>query len=322
MIRRLTWLAAIPLALALTACGNGDPLADPTEDIDTPTNGGQTQPADPTGDPGTGGSGQSLVVGSQQYYSNEIIAELYATALEEAGYEIEREYQIGQREVYMPEIEAGQIDVFPEYGGNLLQYLDGENEAADSAAIMAALADVLPEGVRVLDPAEATDQDSYTVTRETADEYDLVSIGDLTNIGETVIVAANSEFEVRPYGPQGLQEVYGVQAQVLAVEDSGGPLTLGALLDGQAHVADIYTADPAISANDLVVLEDPENLILPQEVVPLVSDVVDDEAAAIINEVQVALTMDDLLALNTRSVDEQERADVLARDWLEEKGLI
>lgn len=303
MIRRLVWLAVIPLLL--TACGTNDPLADPTEegtgvDQDVPI----------------------LVVGSQQYYSNEIIAELYATGLEEAGYTVEREYQIGQREVYMPEIESGAIDVFPEYGGNLLQYLDAETEATDTESIMAGLAEVLPDGVSALSPAEATDQDSYTVTRQTADEYGLVSIGDLSSLDGPVTIAANSEFETRPYGPQGLLEVYGVEAEVLAVEDSGGPLTLRALLDEQAQVADIYTADPAIAANDLVILEDPESLILPQQVTPLVSERVDQEAAGIIEAIQAALTTAELQELNARSVDEQERSDVIARDWLEAQGLI
>lgn len=302
MIRRLAWLAFIPLIL--TACSSDDPLADPADDV--------TAPAD----------AQSLVVGSQQYYSNEIIAELYATALEEAGYTVEREYQIGQREVYMPEIEAGAIDVFPEYGGNLLQYLDPETQAVDTATITSGLEAALPEGIRALSPAEATDQDSYTVTQATAEEYDLVSIADLANLDQPITVAANTEFETRPYGPPGLEQVYGVRAEVLAVEDSGGPLTLRALLDGQADAADIYTADPAIATNDLVVLEDPQNLILPQQVTPLVSAKVDEGAAAIIDAIQAELTSEELQQLNARSVDEQERSDVIAQDWLRSKGLI
>ena len=69
-------------------------------------------------------NGVSLSVGSQAYYSNEVVAEIYAQALEAGGYKISRQFQIGQREVYLPEIEAGKIDVFPEYIGSLLQALD------------------------------------------------------------------------------------------------------------------------------------------------------------------------------------------------------
>lgn len=293
--------AIILLPLLLTACGGGDPLEDGAGPSDTEST--------------------TLVVGSQEYYSNEIIAEIYAQALEAQGFEVQREFNIGQREVYMPEIEAGSIDVFPEYNGNLLQYLDPETQARDPQAIAAALNDALPEGITALPAAQATDQDSYTVTEQFAAEHGLTSIADLAKIGGTVTVAANSEFATRPYGPDGLKEVYGVDAEVVPVEDSGGPLTLRTLLDGDAMVADIYTADPNIATQNLVVLDDPKSLILPQQVVPLVSEKVNDQASAAIKEVQSKLTLEELQQLNARSVDDQERADVIATEWLDAQGL-
>ncbi|MCI2265789.1 ABC transporter substrate-binding protein [Sediminivirga luteola] len=288
--------AAVPL-LALTACGSDDPLG----------------PADT--DEG------AIIVGSQLYYSNTIIAEAYAQRLEAGGYEVQREFEIGQREVYMPELEQGAIDVFPEYSGNLLQYLDPESEASSTEEIQQALAEALPEGLVPLAPAEATDQDSYVVTSEFAQEHDLRSVEDLAGVDEDLRIAANSEFETRPYGPGGLREVYGVEVTLLPVEDSGGPLTLRALLDGDVQIADIYSADPAIEANDLVVLEDPQHLVLPQNVVPVVSEDLSDDVAALIEEVNAALTQEQLLALNARSVEEQAAPETIAGDWLAEQGL-
>ncbi|MFZ1384711.1 MAG: glycine betaine ABC transporter substrate-binding protein, partial [Propionicimonas sp.] len=78
----------------------------------------------PTGTTGTTTPATTLVIGSQAYYSNEIIAELYAQALEAKGLTVSRQYQIGQRETYLPDLAAGKIDVMPEYSGNLLQYYD------------------------------------------------------------------------------------------------------------------------------------------------------------------------------------------------------
>src|SRR5690606_33498560 len=105
------------------------------------------------------------------YYSNEIIAEIYAQALEEAGYTVQRDFRIGQREVYMPEIESGAIDVFPEYTGNLLQYFDADTTATSADDVYAALQNALPDGLRVLDQSDASDQDSYVVTSEFASEH-------------------------------------------------------------------------------------------------------------------------------------------------------
>ncbi|MBB1509425.1 ABC transporter substrate-binding protein [Tessaracoccus sp. MC1756] len=302
---RLTILAAAT-ALALAGCASTDPLGEPSADATS---------AQPVG-------GQTLVVGSQQYYSNEIIAELYAQALEAEGYTVDRQFQIGQRETYLPELEAGKIDVFPEYTGNLLQYVDAETTARTADEVNAALAEALPDGLRVLDPAEATDQDSYTVTAAFAEEHGLTAIADLAGVGEPLKMAANSEFATRPYGPGGAKEIYGVDIEVLPVEDSGGPLTVRALTDGTVQVADIYTADPAIAANDLIVLEDPEGLILPQQVVPLVSDKVDDAAEQAIASVNEKLTPEALRELNARSVDEQLGSEEIAGDWLEENDLL
>ena len=72
---------------------------------------------------------KTIVVGSQQYYSNEIIAELYAQVLEKDGFDVKRNFNIGQREVYIPQLEKGAIDVMPEYSGNLLQYFDKDSDA-------------------------------------------------------------------------------------------------------------------------------------------------------------------------------------------------
>ena len=131
-----------------------------------------------------GGSSETIVVGSQAYYSNEIIAEIYAQALEAEGFTVERKFQIGQRDAILPELEAGRVDLVPEYTGNLLQFYSPDTTATESEAVYAELADVLPEGLVVLDQSPATDQDSYNVTKEFADANDVTSIADLAGPAE------------------------------------------------------------------------------------------------------------------------------------------
>ncbi len=269
-----------------------------------------------------GAAAGPLVIGSQQYYSNEIIAELYAQVLEKAGLKVTRQYQIGQREVYVPEITGGKIDVFPEYNGNFLQYLDKTATVTDTASIQAALTKVLPSGLRVLNAAAATDQDTYTTTKAFSDQYGVTSLADLSKVTKTLTIAANSEFATRPYGPTGLKSAYGATVTVVPVEDGGGPLTVKALTDGKADFADLYSASPAISTNNFVVLEDPKNLILPQNVVPVVSSKVDTAAADLINKVSAALSADDLRTLNAQSVTEQKKSADIAKAWLTSKGLL
>ncbi|MDN5827285.1 ABC transporter substrate-binding protein [Corynebacterium casei] len=302
---RVTAVAALALTsiFALTACGTD---SSPLEE-DTATNGG--------GD-------ETIVIGSQDYYSNEIIAEIYAQALENAGYDVDRQFRIGQREAYLPEIESGEIDLFPEYSGPVLQYWEPDTEARLPDDVFAALEEAAPEGLNVLEQSPATDQDSYVITQEFAEEWGIENVEDLEKVTEPMTLGANSEAEDRPNGPKGLEETYGVEVGFAPIEDGGGPLTVKALRDGDVQLAIIYTADPSIESNNLVSLEDTKGLFLSSNVVPLASDKVDEQATEIINEISAAMSPEDLVSLNNRSVTEQLPAADIAQDWLEERGLL
>lgn len=296
---RLGLALAAASALTLSACGGGDsdPLAS------------------------GGGDGDTIVIGSQDYYSNEIIAEIYAQALEADKIKVDRQFRIGQREVYLADIKDGSIDLFPEYTGPLLIALDPKASATKPDEVYAALEDVLPKGERLLEQSPATDQDSYVVTKEYADKWGLKTIEDLAKVTDPIVFGANSEAESRPNGPKGLKKTYGVDVKFTPIEDSGGPLTVKALKDGDIQVGLIYTADPSIKKNDLVTLEDTKGLFLASAVVPVASDDVSEDAEKVIDEVSAALTSEDLIALNARSVDEKLPAKTIASDWLKEKDL-
>ncbi|TPX04807.1 glycine/betaine ABC transporter, partial [Schumannella luteola] len=220
-------------ALALSGCASGDPL-------------------DSGGTDTGSGSSDTIVIGSQAYYSNEIIAEIYAQALENAGYTVERNFNIGQRDAYLPSLEDGTIDLFPEYTGNLLQYYEPDTTATTSDDVYAALKDALPDGLTVLDQSPATDQDSYNVTKAFADQYGLTSLDDLASVDVPLILGGAPELEERPYGPTGLKSLYGVDVQFQATGDT----TVEDLVAGTVNIANVYSADPRIQTEDLVTLDD------------------------------------------------------------------
>ncbi|WP_436698562.1 ABC transporter substrate-binding protein [Nocardioides sp. BYT-33-1] len=289
-------------SLALTACGDD---------------------SDPLSSGGDDGGGGTVVIGSQDYYSNEIIAEAYAQALEAADIEVQRDFKIGQREAYLPEIESGSINLFPEYTGPLLQVWEPDTEARLSDDVYAALVTAAEDkGLQVLDQSPATDQDSYVVTRAFAEKWGLETIDDLAKVTDPMVFGANSEAENRPNGPKGLKDTYGVDVSFTPIEDSGGPLTVKALKDDDIQLAIIYTADPSIKKNDLVTLEDTKGLFLASHVVPVASEDLSDEAAGVINKVSAAMSPEDLVDLDARSVDEQLPAATIAKDWLEKEGLL
>lgn len=300
-IRLTAAVAAAALGLTLAACGNDDPA-----------------------DTGEKSSSDTITVGSALFPENEIIAEIYAQGLEAKGVKVKRKLNIGAREVYLPALESGEIDLLPEYSGNLLSYLDPGSTATDPEAIDDALDRALPGNLEVLDEAPAEDKDSLNVTAEFAQQNNLKTIADLKGV-EGLTLGANPEFRTRAYGIPGLEKVYGITGiKFTAISDSGGPKTLKALLDGDIDVADIYSTTPSIVENNLVTLEDPKNLFAAQNVVPLIAeakatDTVEDALDAISRE----LTTQDLLDLNAKNQgpDKAKPAD-LAKEWLTSKGLI
>ena len=283
-------------ALALSGCASGDPL-----------------------DSGTGsGTSETITVGSQAYYSNEIVAEIYAQALENAGFTVERKFNIGQRDAYLPSLENGDVDLFPEYTGNLLQFYSPDTTATTADAVYAELKDALPATLTVLDQAAATDQDSYNVTKEFSDANELTTLADLSKVTVPLTLGGNAELEDRPYGPAGLLSVYGTTVGFAATGDT----TVEDLLAGTINIANVYSADPRIQTENLVTLADPEGLFLASNVVPLVNKDIADSIADVINAVQAKLTAEGLVALNVESTVDQKSSEDIAKKWLQDNDLL
>jgi osmoprotectant transport system substrate-binding protein len=128
------------------------------------------------------GAGASVVVGSTNFYEQEILGELYAGILEANGFEVERRFQLGAREVVFPALESGELDLIAEYAATALEFVnDGAGEATSDAAETAELLTqrAAERGLTALEPSPATDQNAIVVTRETADEHGLSAISDL-----------------------------------------------------------------------------------------------------------------------------------------------
>lgn len=289
----LTGVTALAV-LALSACGTADPFADPQENTGTHT----------------------VVIGTANFPESEIIGQIWAEALRQKGFDTEVSSGIGSREVYLGALEEGSVTLVPEYSGNLAQFYGSDPTAS--------LGDALPDGLEAGELSPAESKDAYRVTRVLAEAESLATIGDLDKL-DAITIAAPPEFAERPYGPAGLTEVYGIapdKISVTPISDGGGPLTVQSLVAGAANVGNIFTTSPALLNNgeeaDLVTLEDPENLIPPQHIVPVfASGSLPDGALEVINSVNAQLTTEDLVEMNLRNVG-PERAEpgTIARDFV------
>jgi glycine betaine/choline ABC-type transport system substrate-binding protein len=124
----------------------------------------------------------NIVVGSTNFYEQEILGEIFAQMLEGNGATVERKFQLGNREIVFPALESGEIDVLAEYAATALEFVNGgagqatNDPAATTEALKAALE---PKGLAALNYAEATDQNGFVVTQDTATQYNLTKISDL-----------------------------------------------------------------------------------------------------------------------------------------------
>jgi len=291
------------VALIAVACGSANPLG-----------GGEVS-----------GDLKSIVVGSADFPESKIIGEIYAQALEANGFTVGRQFGIGSRETYIPAVQDHSIDLIPEYTGNLLQYFDPSTEVTTPDGVLLELFRKLPGDLSILNPSPAEDKDTVAVTSETAQRWNLTTIGDLAEHSAEVKFGGPSEFINRAEGLPGLKANYGLdipRSNFVAISDGGGPATVRALTDGTVTAANIFSTSPAIEENDLVVLEDPKNNFLAANVIPLVSSQKkSDELKTVLDAVSAELTTEDLIRLNTESSGNSGiNPDEAAANWVREHG--
>jgi osmoprotectant transport system substrate-binding protein len=264
-----------------------------------------------------------VVVGSANFPESELLAEVYAIALQDKGVKATTKLNIGDREVYYPQVVKGAITIFPEYNGALLSgEVDPTSTAKTTAAVDAALTAKLPSSLEILNPAPAQDSDALTVTAATAAKYHLKSIADLKPYASTWVLGAPSEFTTRPDGIAGLKANYGLTFKSFDPLDESGPLTLAALSDGKVQVADVFTTTPQIITDHLVSLADPKANFAAQNVIPLVYKA--DSSATItstLNTVSAALTTPALLQMDNAVITDKQNYSTVATAFLKTIGI-
>ena len=316
---RLLWAVLLSLLLVAAACG-GD---DSESDEETGSASGS-----PSGTSDTTAADEeekgSVVVGSTNFSEQQILANMYALVLEDAGYDVETKLNLGSREVVEPALEAGEIDIYPEYAATLLEFLnDGAGEAsADVTETVEALTPLAEDrGFTVLEPSEAQDQNAIVVLPETAEEHGLETISDLEAVAGELVFGGPPECPERPFCLLGLEETYGLSFKEFRPLDAGGPLTREALENGTIDVGLFFSS--FIPDESWVMLEDDKGLQRSDNLIPAVrTDVLDDEIEELLNAVSAALDTETLTELNLRVDPGREDAEDVARDFLEQEGLL
>jgi osmoprotectant transport system substrate-binding protein len=298
-------------ALLLTACGaDNNPLGDATSP--QPSQPGQTSAAS-----------APVVVGSADFTESKILAEIYSQALRAKGVESSTKLGIGSREIYIKALQDQSISAVPEYTGNLLLHFDPNATATTAAEVERAVPDVLPSDLKLLKSSAAVDQDVYVVTKEFSAQHGITSLEDLKKIASNSTLGGPPELEERAYGPPGLEKIYGAKFKAF-VPYPKYPPKISDLDNNKIQVATFFTTDAVIVEKGYVQLEDPQSMILPQNVVPLVrSDVAENQTAvAALEAVQATLTTEDLMELDKKVDSDHLDPAQVAGEWLTNKSLV
>jgi osmoprotectant transport system substrate-binding protein len=280
-----------------------------------------------------GGSKGTVTISGQNFTELAIMAEMYKQVLEHLGYTVDVKL-VETRDVYVKQLESGAVDIAPEYVAGLGDYLNilknGPNaKPISSNNVQAALAVLKPlatkAGITMLQPAKATDQNAFAVTKKFAAQHHLKTLSDLAAMHKPIVLAAAPDCQGRSDCEGGLSKVYGLNITKILSLGYDSPQTKDSVLKGESQLGEVATTDGALSQEGLVILADNKGIQPAQNLIPAVNSAflkAHPDVGTALNKLSAALTTSDLAALNTKvSVNRQQPADV-ARQFLSSKGLI
>ncbi|MGW7238037.1 ABC transporter substrate-binding protein [Streptomyces sp. NPDC054804] len=307
---------AVPgvLLLALTACTNGPSLENRGEVTAPP------------------GDSRQLTIGSAGFTESDLLAQMYAQLLNQAGYRTSL-ITVANREIYEPALESGQIDVVPEYAATFADWLNAKANGPDAPPVGSPDLDATrkalrrlatPRGLTVLDPGRAVDQNAFAVTAAYAREHHLKTLSDLGASGLKVRLAAGDECVQRPYCEPGLKKVYGIDITGVDPKGVGTTQAKRAVQSGQDQMVLTTTTDATLDQFGLVLLADDRHLQNADYVVPVVNRarVGSEGVTKALGKLNDVLTTADLAAMNQQVDSWRRLAQDVARTYLRDKGLV
>ena len=308
LIRAIPALLAALALIALAACGNvGD--------------GGGSE---------GGGGGPKITVGSKNFTEQYILGELYAQALAANGFNVEKKLDLGSAAIADKALQNGQIDLYPEYTGTSLVEIFKQEEQPDTPEATYQRAKELyadrDPADTMLTPAQFNNTYGIFVRKEVAEESNLQTLADLAEVSPELTFVSFSEFQNRSDGYPNMQKNYpGLDfGEVKIVNSIGGPIYEG-VLQGEGDVGVGFTTDGQLASEELAVMEDPKSIWPFYYPAPVVrSDVLEKnpKMRGVLNEVSASLDAETMRKLNAQVDIEREEPEDVAKEYLEDKGLI
>ena len=271
------------------------------------------------GSSASGASG-TIVVGSKDFTEGEILSEIYALALENAGFTVKRSFDISSS-VIPTSLEKGEIDLYPEYTGTALITVLKKDVETDPKTVYKKVKAAYKKKWDLvwLDMANASDSQGLAITTKAAKKYGIKTISDLQAHASELRFASQGEFDERSDGMPALEAAYGAfDWKDHAVYDNG--LKYEVLKNDKADVTPAYTTEGQLADKAFTVLEDDKHVWPPYNVAPVVRGSVlkkHPQIEDVLNEVSKKLTTKGLTKLNAKvDIKKQDYEDV-ASDYFD-----
>ena len=262
---------------------------------------------------------ETVKIGSKDFTESLIVAEIYALALEDAGYTVERKMNIAGSLVHAA-ITGGDIDLYPEYTGTGLLTILKMDMNSDPDVVYNTVKDAYKEQFNItwLDSTAINDRNGIAIRTQAAEQYGIYTMSDLQKYAPELRVCSQGEFEYREDGLPGLAKVYGeFNFKSIKVYDSG--IKYQILENDEADVCPGYSTDAQLVNKDkFTYLEDDKGFWPPYYLAPIVRDEVltaNPEIADVLNRVSALLDTETKISLNAKVDIDRQEYDEVAKEF-------
>lgn len=285
----------------------------------------------------------TIGVGTRPFTEHLILGEILSQLLENAGYGVDRKFNLGGAAVSQEALLNGDIDTLVEYTGTALivmlgQDLPASDEAAtpttgatpaaggsQSDAVYEIVKEAYPEefGLEMLERWGFNNTYALAMRRDRSEELGVTKISDLSPLAGDLSIGTEAEASVREDGVPGLEAKYGFEFDDVVTLDPG--LMYQAVDEGEVDVITAYSTDGRIESMDLVLLEDDLEFFPPYDAAPVVRQDTLEESPEIRDVLnQLAGKIDDarMTEMNNLADGEGMEHPDIVRNFLIEEGIV
>lgn len=259
-----------------------------------------------------------ITVGSKALPESKTVSEIYALALEHAGYKVVRKQNISNSVVYKA-VKTGQIDVYPDYTGTIVEAYHqknghGKNEAQMAAAAKKAAA---KDGLTTFNYAPGDNRQGVGIRTSVAKKYHIKNLSDLQKNSAKIRFASQGEFEKRADALPGMNKTYG-KFHFKSIKDYDTSLLYKIMAQGKADAAPVSTTDGQLATSQFTLVKDNKGLWPPYNLVPVANNKAVKaypKMEKTLNRVDAKLTTKQLTQLNKKVSVDGQNYQTVAKNW-------